>query len=111
MAAERELKENGGPMAALAALPRLLNGPLDDVRTIAKGMQVLPELARILATIETRVDHLDEEVVKMRKAVESMTGNVDELPERLDEVSRALHPLQRFGRRRGRDDAEPADAG
>jgi hypothetical protein len=86
VAGEEDPKVNGGPMAALAALPKLLSAPLDDIRRIAEGMQYLPELATILTQIEARVERLDDEVMKMRKAVESMEGNVNELPEQLDRI-------------------------
>jgi hypothetical protein len=90
-------KENGsvaGPMAAIAALPGLLGGALEDIRTIAKGMSVLPELARILGTIEARVERLDDEVMKMRRAVESMGADVGTLPARLGELQDSI-PLSR----------------
>jgi hypothetical protein len=88
-----------GPKAALAALPRLLTGAREDIRTIAEGMGTLPELVRVLSTIETRVAKLEDDVVKMRRAVESMGGDVGALPQRLDELQDSI-PLSR--RRRAR---------
>ena len=85
-------------MAAITSVPNMVGGLLEDVRTIARGMQVLPELARLLSSIEGRVVELEAEVVKMRQAVESMGGDVGALPGRIDELQEAI-PLRR--RRRG----------
>src|SRR5687768_6061099 len=87
------------PMAALAALPRLLTSARDDIRTIAEGMAVLPELARILASIEGRVERIEDEVAEMRRAVDSMGSDVGGLPDRLDELHDAI-PLSRRRRQR-----------
>lgn len=104
-----EERSNRG-LAGLAALPQMLkNGPLEDLRSIAEGMQVLPELARILREIQVRVDSLDEEVKAMRAAVEQMGADVQELPPRLDELGHTLRPMRRLGRRfsSGAADEEP----
>ena len=53
-------------------IPRLLGGALNDLRTIAEGMAVLPQLLAALNGIQGRVDSLDDEVKRMRKAVEGM---------------------------------------
>lgn len=103
-----EQKSTARGLAALAALPNMLkNGPLDDLKSIAQGMQVLPELARLLATIEVKVESLDLEVKKMRQAVESMGGDVEELPPKIDDLSKTLHPFRRMGSRFGKDDVAP----
>ena len=94
----------------MAGLPKFLReGPLDDLRSIAQGMQVLPELARILREIDVRVQSLDEEVKKMRQAVEAMGGSVEELPPKLDELGTTLRPMRRMGKRFSRDDGEEPD--
>ena len=80
-------------MAELLRVPKLQSA-LDDIRAIAQGMAVLPELARILASIEGRVQRLDDEVMKMRQAVESMGGDVGTLPARLDDLQDSI-PLRR----------------
>lgn len=91
----------------MGGLPKFLKqGPLDDLRSIAQGMQVLPELARILAEIDVRVQSLDEEVKKMRQAVESMGGSVEQLPPKIDELGQTLHPLRRMGSRFSRGNGE-----
>ena len=92
--------QGGGAKAALSAVPRLIGGAREDIRTIAKGMAVLPELARILATIETRVALIEAEMVKMRRAVESMGGDVGALPDRIDELQDSI-PLRRRRRQSG----------
>ena len=104
-----EEKTTARGLAALAALPNLLkSGPLDDLRSIAQGMQVLPELARLLATIEVKVESLDEEVKKMRQAVESMGGDVGELPPKIEDLSKTLHPFRRMGNRFGNANDAPS---
>ena len=67
------LGSGGNP---LAYVPRLLIGLLDDVRTIATSVTVLPEVARSLATIEARVTSMDEEVRRMRQGVDGLGGGV-----------------------------------
>lgn len=80
-------------------LPRVVGGLIEDVRTIARGMQVLPELARILDSIDVKVDTLNDEVSRMRRAVEEMGGDVKTVPDRLDELQHSLSPMRRIGRR------------
>ncbi len=105
-----EEKSTPAGLAALAALPKMLkNGPLDDLKTIAAHIKVLPELARLLATIEAKVESLDEEVKKMRQAVEGMGGSVDALPPKIDELSKTLHPFRRMGSAFSRSDGEAPD--
>jgi len=98
--AESGDRAGGGPKAAIAALPRMLGGARADIRTIARGMAVLPELARILSTIETRVALIEDEVGKMRRSVDSMGGDVETLPARLDELQDSI-PLRRRRRQSG----------
>ena len=81
-----------------------------DLRTIAEGMAVLPQLLSSLHGIQARVDSLDDEVKRMRSAVDGMGGDVGELRDgierlepHLEDVTRVAHPLRRLGdRRRGR---------
>lgn len=94
----------------MGGLPKFLKeGPLDDLRTIAQHIKVLPELARLLATIEVKVESLDDEVKKMRQAVEAMGGSVEALPPKIDELGHTLRPMRRMGRRfgKGEDADEP----
>jgi hypothetical protein len=90
----------------LAALPRMLGTAIEDVRTIARGMQVLPELAKNLAAIERSAAHMDDEVTKMRAAVESMGKDVEalepSLESKLDEVKESM-PLRRRRRKKQQD--------
>jgi hypothetical protein len=94
----------------LMTIPRLLGGALDELRTIADGMAVLPRLLSTLNGIQAKVDSLDDEVKRMRATVNGMGGDVGELREgierlepHLEDVTRVAHPLRRLGdRRRGR---------
>ena len=96
-------------LATVGFVPGLLNGALKDLRTIAELMQYLPALEDRLAAIETKLQSVDHEVTRMRKGVEGIDGRVvmldEDLSERLDDVRRALHPLERFGRRGRRQPA------
>ena len=86
-------------LVQMPQLSKVAGGLLEDVRTIARGMQVLPELARILQSIEAKVDTLNDEVHRMRVAVEEMGGDVKTVPTRLDELQHSLSPMRRIGRR------------
>jgi len=96
----------------LLTIPRLLGGALNDLRTIADGMAVLPRMLSTLHGIQAKVDSLDDEVKRMRAAVDGMGGDVGELRDgierlepHLEDVTRVAHPLRRLGdRRRGRAD-------
>ena len=76
----------------------MLGSALEDVRTIARGMQVLPELAKSLSAIEKSAAHMDAEVTKMRAAVESMGTDVKalepSLEAKLEDVKDSI-PLRR----------------
>ena len=94
-----------GPIDVMQ-IPRLLGGALTDLRTIAEGMATLPKLLISLDSIKTKVDSLDDEVKKMRAAVETMGGDVSGLEQsigrlepHLEDVSRVAHPLRRIGNR------------
>ncbi len=87
-------------------IPRLIGGALADIRTIAEGMATLPKLLVSLDGIRAKVDSLDDEVKRMRAAVESMGGDVSGLEQsiarlepHLEDVSRVAHPLRRIGNR------------
>jgi hypothetical protein len=105
-----DLESSRGAGYALAYLPRLVVGALEDLRSIARSVSVLPDVGRALGTIQQRVESLDDEVRRMRQAVERIDGDVvamqdslkDELSQtregvlRLEgELSRAVHPLRR----------------
>jgi hypothetical protein len=96
-------------------LPRLVGGVLADIRAIADGMAVLPKLLEALNAIETRVDTLNEEVVKMRRGVEGMGGDVtamragvERVEPHLEEVNRMVHPIRRLTGRARRAERDPS---
>jgi chromosome segregation ATPase len=91
----------------LEGVPRQLTGAIGDIRRIADGMQALPELVSILSTIEGRVESLDEEVRLMRAEVSELKASTADLPEKLEEVGKALHPLRRTLSRFGRGNGDP----
>jgi hypothetical protein len=99
-------------------VPRLVVDALDDIRTIAEMMRYLPDLKKLLASIDAKVELLDAEVTRMREGVDAIDGRVvqlnDSVEHRLDELSRVLRPLKRttarFGRMAGRRTGEAANA-
>jgi hypothetical protein len=104
-------------IGSVLGLQRTLAAALGDIRRIADGMLVLPELARILTGIEDRVTSMDSEVREMRGAVEKLNAQVDGLRESLDEMAEplgeiglTLHPLRRSANRIGRIGRRGAEA-
>jgi hypothetical protein len=96
-------------IGSLLGIQRTLGASLEDLRSIAAGMRLLPELAKSLASIDERVGSLDAEVRQMRAAVERLNGQVGELQggvdglsEPLGEIGATLHPLRRSRTRLGR---------
>jgi hypothetical protein len=89
----------------IVQLGRLLPTALRDLRAIAEGMEVLPELLRELAAIRARVQSLDDEVQAMRQGVARLDSQVVALRESVEyelrDVGLAMHPLRRTGRRLG----------
>jgi hypothetical protein len=69
----------GALISPLVGAPRNIGAALEDLRSIAEGMQVLPEVLESLLRIEKHVASLDEEVIIMRRAVESMGAKVGDL--------------------------------
>jgi hypothetical protein len=101
---ERAL-ERRGPVD-LMQVPRALGNALADIRTIAEGMAVLPKVLVTLTGIQDQVRELNDEVTRMRRAVEGMGGDVGELrggierlEPHLEDVSRVAHPLRRLSGR------------
>ncbi len=109
-------------IGSILSLQRTLAAALGDIRQIAEGMRVLPELASLLSGIQDRVTSMDTEVRQMRGAVEKLNVQVDELRDSVDgmasplgEIRHALYPLRRsanrigrIGRRRVDEPVEPA---
>jgi chromosome segregation ATPase len=69
----------GALISPLVGAPRNVGAALEDLRTIAETMQVLPQVLESLRRIENHVSSLDEEVMIMRRAVESMGTKLDDL--------------------------------
>jgi hypothetical protein len=87
----------------LIQLGRLLPTALQDLRTIADGIRILPDLLGELATIRARVTTMDDEVRLMREGVDRLDGQVVALRESMEselrDVGLAVHPLRRTTRR------------
>jgi hypothetical protein len=84
---------------------------LQDLRTIAEGMRILPDLLVELAAIRAPVQTTDDEVRLMRQGVDRLGGGVVALRESMEtelrDVGLAMHPLRhttRRLRRRNSDD-------
>ena len=112
----QELERDPRSAHPLAVVPRLVLGALEDLRTIAQSVTVLPEVARSLGVIQERVNSLDQEVRRMRQTVDSIDGEVADvraavgpLEQEMRLMHQSLHPLRRFGSavRRGRGAPPP----
>ena len=116
----------GALIAPLVGAPKNIGGALEDLRSIAEGMAVLPGVLESLLRIEKHVASLDEEVMIMRRGVEGLEtrvgelgGNighlgdgikdvgarVDQLEPHLIEMKASLQPLKRMTGRIGRANA------
>ena len=84
----------GERMESISGLPRLVGGAIEDIRRIAQGMAVLPELVKVLSTIETRVQLIEADVARMRRAVEKIDGDVGTLPGQIAALEDSI-PLRR----------------
>jgi uncharacterized protein YoxC len=83
-------------------LPRLLAEAAGDVRSIAASTRELTVAVNQLADIDRRVGVLEDEVTKMRQAVESMGADVAHMRE-------STEPLRRLAGRRARRRAKSAE--
>ena len=90
-------------------MPRLVVGALEDLRSIADSVRVLPEVARSLGAIEQSVDSMDREVKLMRRGVDRLDADVikvvdgvDPLDAKLEDLRLTLRPLSRATARLGR---------
>ena len=94
----------------LIQVGRLLPTALGDLRRIADGIRILPELLAELAAIRERVTTMDDEVREMRRGVDRLDGQVGALRESVDaelrEVGLAVHPVRRVTRRLRRGDSD-----
>jgi hypothetical protein len=113
MAPDRDPTPEPGRLAAinpLIQLGRLLPTALGDLRTIADGIHILPDLLAELASIRARVQTMDDEVRRMRQGVDRLDGEVVALRESMEselrDVGLAMHPLRRTSRRLRRRDAD-----
>jgi hypothetical protein len=86
-------------------------GALGDIRRIARGMDALPELVRVLTAIQAQTRSLDLEVRSMRAEVAAVNDRLDAmaLDARLDDVSDSLHPFRRLGRRFRKGEPAPSE--
>ena len=86
-----------------ALLPRLLAEAAADVRSIAANTRELTVAVSQLADIDRRVGVLEDEVTKMRQAVEAMGADVAHMKE-------STEPLRRLSGRRARRRARSVEA-
>jgi hypothetical protein len=83
-------------------LPKLLLQAIADVRSIAISTQELTVAVNQLADIDQRVSSMEDEVTRMRQAVEAMGAD-------LAHVRESTEPLRRLGGRRARRRAKSAE--
>jgi hypothetical protein len=93
----------------LVQLGRLLPTALQDLRTIADGIRILPELLSELASIRAHVESMEDEVGRMRRGVDRLDGEVvamrESMESELRDVGLAVHPLRRTTQRLRRRNA------
>lgn len=85
---------------SLVAPPRAIGDALEDIRSMARSVETLPQVAARLADIERCVTSLDDEVRVMRQSVQSIHGDlagvessVAPLERQFAGVQRAVDPL------------------
>jgi hypothetical protein len=86
-------------------------GALGDIRSIARGMDALPELVRVLTAIQDQTRSLDVEVRSMRAEVAAINSRLDAmaLDDKLEDVADAVHPVRRALRPFRRSKPEPSE--
>jgi hypothetical protein len=87
------------PAAAAVLLPRLLMDAAADVRSIAIATQELRIAVNQLAAIDDRVGVLEDEVRRMRQAVEAMGAEVGAIRESAEPLGRMAGRLSRRRRK------------
>jgi hypothetical protein len=92
-------------------LPRALTGLIGDIQTIARTVGYLPELARILASIERRVETLDQEVRLMREKVDEIGDDVILMRDSVGPIGRLAERLPRRRRAAVSDSEDVAPPG
>ena len=76
----------GALLAPLVGAPKNIGGALEDLRSIAEAVQVLPKVLKSLERIEKHVASLDEEVIIMRRGVEGLGTRVDEMGDSIEHL-------------------------
>jgi hypothetical protein len=107
VASEGQSEGAGIPgIASLLGAQRALGGAIEDVRTIAEGMRLIPELVRVLTSIEEHVISMDREVSRMRNGVDGLGLQIknlevafDQVVTPLAEIGLTLRPLKRGANR------------
>jgi hypothetical protein len=97
---ERAIERRG--QVDLMQVPRMLAGALNDIRTIAEGMAVLPKLLITLRGIQDEVRVMNAEVADMRADVGELKEGMDRLEPQIEDVTRVAHPLRRLNASRRR---------
>jgi hypothetical protein len=95
----------------IAWVARPVVGARDDIRRIAQGMSALPELVRVLTTIQAQTQSLDLEVRSMRAEVAAVNARLDAmgLDAKLEDVADAVHPFRRALRRFKKRSTDPSE--
>jgi hypothetical protein len=89
-------------------LPRLLVQAAADVQSIAASTRTLTVAIAQLEAINEHVDSLDDEVRRMRAAVEAIGTDIEGMQEHIAPLGGMAARLSRLSVRRGRGAAPPA---
>lgn len=96
--ADDVIDEPGGG-SPIWQVQRFITGAVGDVRSIARAVSVLPEIAVHLSAIRVRVENLDDEVAAMRRSVDGIRTEVDGMREAVNPLDERLRDVtERFDR-------------
>jgi hypothetical protein len=93
-------------IAPALVVPRAIAATVDQVVVAWEAVRAIPEIRDSLASIMTDTRTMTDEVTSMRQGVDKLDGNmndltgtVDVLGDRLEDVGKVVRPLKRIGDR------------
>jgi hypothetical protein len=81
------------------ALPRAALATVEQVVVAWDAVRAIPQIRDSLASIEYDTKVMTSEVTTMRGGVDHLSGSMEVLGERLEDVGRVVRPLKRIGDR------------
>ena len=100
------LKLSGALIAPALVVPKAIVATVDQLVVAWEAVRAIPEIRDSLASIMTDTRTMTDEVTSMRQGVDELhgdigglTGTVDVLGDRLEDVGKVVRPLKRIGDR------------